>query len=321
MNKLTRLALVLIMTWLLFSGCQPAQPALVSTPQKPAEQRRLLIGVSVLDLANPYYVQVVEGIKSAAVEQEIDLLINDPKSSVDNQIKAIQGFIDRKVDAIIVTALDPLVVDPLLAIARSQGIKVLAHFTKVENADIFVGADEWDMGHTIGRAAGEWIRDKLGGRAQVAILNYPRIPQIANREKGIRDGIAEIAPNAVIVAARLAGQPNEGYIATRDILEKFPDVQVIVGINDGGALGALRALQEIHLVGRDSLFFVGGCDATPDALNQMRGDTAYRATVDITPYENGRMGVEFALKLIRGQILPDRYSISIRLIKQADLLP
>lgn len=155
------------------------------------------------------------------------------------------------------------------------------------------------MGNEIGKAAGKWIADKLGGEAEVAVLNYPRIPQIINREKGITEGIAEHAPNAKIVATASAATPEEGMKAMETILQAHPNVKEVAAINDSGALGAFQAIKAAGKDGDD--VFVGGIDATPEALDNIKQNTIYRATVDIQPFENGKIDLDFMLQLLNGE--------------------
>lgn len=280
-------------------------------------EKDIVIGVSVLDLANPYYVQLVNGIRQQAGKRNVKLVVDDPESDVNKQIEAVKKFIDEGVDAIIIAALDQNALEDVLGRAMKRDIKVIAQATKVENCHIYISFNEWEMGYTIGQSAGKWIRDKLPDDAQVAILNYPRISQIANREKGIRDGIYQFAPNARIVAVESAANPIEGRDATIKILKEYPDVKVVVGINDGGALGALEAFELLRKVAPD--VFIGGIDATPEALDKIRIGSAYRGTVDINPYYSGTLAVDFAIKLIRGQIVPNRYSENAKLVSKENI--
>lgn len=308
-----------ILAFMLFipSGCMNKGEELQRPLPQQQEDGRITIGVTVLDLANPYYVQLVNGIREQAGKRNVTILVEDPQSDVNRQIAAVERFIDSQVDAIIIAALDSKALESVLAKAMEKDIKVVAQATKVENCHIYVAFDEWDMGHTIGQSAGRWIRDRLSGEAEVAILNYPRIAQIANREKGIRDGIAEFAPKARVVAVESAANPTEGKEATLRILKKHPAVKVVVGINDGGALGALAAFEQAGKIQSD--VYIGGIDATPEALEKIRDGSAYRGTVDINPNYSGTLTVDFAIKLIKGQIIPNKYSENAKLIAKDNI--
>lgn len=307
-----RLKLVLLFVPVFILTACANNPPTVDTASPPLQKERPVIGVSVLDLDNPYYIQIVKGIKSKAEELNYDVLINDPESDSQKQLTAIKGFLADRVDVIIVAALDPSILEDTLKEAMDKGIKIIAQSTWLENCNIFIAAEEWEMGYTIGSGAGKWIRDHLDGTTEVGIISYPRIPQILNREKGIRDGLEEFSPGAVIVDTQSAGNPYEGEQAASLMLQKHPGIGAIVSVNDAGALGACNIVQKTNK--NKDLFFIGGVDATPEALEKIRGNTAFKATVDISPYMNGEIDASFANKLIRGQIVPYKYSITSKIV-------
>ena len=318
LRKIIIVFYIVIISFVFLTGCSSKDKIISDKPVNiNKETKDILIGVSVLDLVNPYYVQLVNGIKSQAENRKVKLIVLDPKSDVDKQIADIERFIELKVDAIIIAALAQNDLEVVLKKAMDMDIKVVAQATKVENCNIYVAFDEWEMGHTIGQGAGKWIKENLNGEAEVGILNYPRITQIKNREKGIRDGIAEFAPKAKVVQVEEAASPIEGKIATTKILQNHPNVKVVVGINDGGALGALAYFEELNKNPKD--IFIGGIDATPEAINKIKNGSMYRCTVDINPYYSGTLDVDFAIKLIKGEIVPNRFNENAKLITKDNI--
>lgn len=171
---------------------------------------------------------------------------------------------------------------------------------KLAEYDAHLMADEWELGHTLGVEAGKWIKEKLGGKAKVGILNYRVLAQVIQREKGIEDGIKEFAPDAVVVARAQAGGPEDGMKAAEGFLQANPDIKVICGINDGGALGALEAVKAAGKATPD--FFIGGIDGNSAAIGKMKEkDSIYRASVDQNPYSAGMKCSELMLKAIKGE--------------------
>lgn len=98
---------------------------------------------------------------------------------------------------------------------------------------------EYDYGFTIGEHAGKWITEKLGGKAKVAIFDYPELESIIARGDGIQDGILSQAPDAEIVARQSANNPEKGMANMENILQANPDVEVLVCVNDAGRPGRL----------------------------------------------------------------------------------
>jgi ABC-type sugar transport system substrate-binding protein len=278
---------------------------------------KLKVGVTVLDLANPFFVEMTNAEKAAVEKMGGSITINDPKDDVSKQIEALENFIAAKCDAIIITAIDPKAVMPAIKKARAQGIVVIAHTDKLEEYDAWVAADEYDMGMTLGQEAGKWIKDRLGGKAEVAVLNYDLMPQVIKRKQGMIDGIKKYAPAAQVVADVLGGTPEKGMADAENFMQAHPNVKVIVSVNDGGALGALQAVKAAKKATPD--FFIGGIDATQEALSKIAAGEVYRATVDQSAKTAGETCVDLALKAINKQPYQKDYHQQLKAVTTANI--
>ncbi len=136
---------------------------------------------------------------------------------------------------------------------------------------------------------------------EVAILNFDVIPQVIHRREGIVAGIDEVFNGDFeVVATATAGDPPAGLEAAETWLQAYPGLDMIVGINDGGALGAYQAV--IAADKNDpNTFFVGGIDATDEALASIAEGGAYQATVDQQPFEMGALCVRELVAAINGE--------------------
>lgn len=309
-GKTLALVVALILTVsLMLAGC--GEDKAESAGAENAKTYR--IGVCAADLSNPYFIKLVNGVKDRAAELGgITVIVEDPKQDASKQVSAVENFIAQKVDAIIMIAFEPNSIEAQLKKARESGIKVLAQSTKLENCDVYVAARESDMGYALGTAAGRFIKDRLNGNAEVAILNYPDIPQIIEREEGIKKGIQELAPDAKLVAVQKAGTPEQGMKAAEIILQANPNLKVICGINDAGALGALNAVEAAKKASDD--FFVGGVDAIDQAIEKIAAGGIYRATIDTDPYGNGRLDTDLVLKLLNGEKVDAEYAVTVKTV-------
>ncbi|HET6412119.1 MAG TPA: substrate-binding domain-containing protein [Anaeromyxobacter sp.] len=109
------------------------------------------VGVIPKFIAEDYFIACERGFRQA--EKEIGNIkvdwIGDPMSqtSAANQKNYIQGFIDKKYDAILVSALDPESYADTLKAARAKGIKVITWDADVNPAarDFFVNQAEGDQ--------------------------------------------------------------------------------------------------------------------------------------------------------------------------------
>lgn len=303
------LALAGLVLLVLLGGCaQTPQPA----PLPAADDGVYRMGVTVLDLTNPYYYEVMRGISDQAAGKGVQLIVKDPQSDAHRQVEALEEFIEDGVDAILIASLSPALTEPVLARAREAGIMVVAWATELENCDSHIAIDEWGMGYQLGVEAGRWLDELPVAQRKLAVLDYPRIPQIRNRVKGMEDGLREATSGYEIVAQLSASYPEEGYRAFMEMAKDNPDIHMVLAINDGGALGALQAVEELALPA-DS-FFIGGCDATPEAVAAVNGDSPYRCTIDLYPYYTGTVVLDLACQLLDGENVPVRFTIPTRVI-------
>jgi ribose transport system substrate-binding protein len=324
LKAISLFVLLTVVTSFILTGCAAKSPdgsqggAATADGEKTQAPKTYKIGVCAADLSNPYFIKIVNGIKERAGELGgFEILVDDPKQDVAKQVAAVENFISQDVDAIIMIAFEPNSIESYLKDAREKGIKVLAQSTKLENSDVFVSAREEDMGYALGKAAGQFIKDRLNGSAEVAILNYPDIPQIIERENGIKKGILEVSPDAKVVATQKAGTTDQGLKAAEIILQAHPNVKVFCGINDAGALGALNAVEAAKKGGDD--VFIGGVDAIDQALEKISEGGLYRATIDTDPLNNGRMDVDLVKKLLDGEKVDPVYNVEVKTVTKDNI--
>ena len=263
-----------------------------------ASAEGLRFGYSAMDLTNPYFVALTNGMKDRAGELGIELTVQDSKSDAASQVSAIENFIVQKMDAIIVSPIDAQAVEPLVARVKEAGIAFINPNQEIKGADAFISLDEHNYGLSIGRVAGRYIKDKMGGKAEVGLLTFPEMTSVIARGNGIRDGILEIAPDARIVAEQSAATPENGARAAEAIMQAHPGVRVFAGINDAGILGAFEALSGMGV--DQSQFALFGLDATAEALAKIKAGTMYKATVDINPKGTGALVIDTAVKVHEG---------------------
>lgn len=268
-----------------------------------AAQDGMSMGYTAIDLTNPYFIALTDGMQARADELGIALTIHDGKSDPASQISAVENFVVQQVDAILVSPIDPTALEPLVEQVHGAGIPLISVAQGVPGSDAFLGLDEREYGLSIGRIAGQYIVDNMGGSAEVAILTYPELAPVILRGDGIRDGILEIAPGAVIVAEQSAATPETGAAAIEAIMQANPNVRVVAGINDAGVLGAYEALAGMGVPTEEFALF--GLDATPEAIARMREGGMYKATVDIAPVDAGRRAIDLAVQVIESGPVAD----------------
>jgi ABC-type sugar transport system substrate-binding protein len=256
------------------------------------------VGFIVHDLTNPFWNTQARGAQDKADELGIELVVLDAQVDPVREIDAWENWITEGVDGIMISCVDEEASKAYAKRAQEKGIFVVAAVHPLEGADASLGNDEYKYGFIAGEEAGRWINEKLGGEAEFAVLSADVTAFVIPRSDGIRDGVLSVAPNAKMVARQDAFQTETGMTVTESILQAHPNVKVIAGMNDNGALGAYEA---VRAAGKDTDdFFISGTDATIEACKKIKEQGIFRATVDMAPYDSGKREMEMMYNMING---------------------
>jgi len=314
-KKIFRLNLILVLLSLLVvTACTSEAAAVTADDGQQAatsgEKTSMKIAIMTMSLGQPYFVSLSQGYKDVAAEYpgvDVEVIEIDPKGDAAQQVTAIENLGEMDVDALIITAIDPEVVNPSIEAAMTQGLIVVSHYNELSAQTLQSGISTYGMGFVAGQEAADWINNKLGGEAKVALLIWDKTEFDIDRTEGMTDAINMYAPNAEIVAEQAADSIEGGLTAAETILQAHPDVKLFVCYNDEGCLGALSAVEAAGLATED--FGIFGVNASTEALAKIKEGTVYRGTASIDPYNHGRLEMEMAIRLVLGDFLPSKMEI------------
>ncbi|MEI5682714.1 sugar ABC transporter substrate-binding protein [Mesorhizobium sp. CGMCC 1.15528] len=240
--------------------------------------------------------------RAKGAEMGYKVVVDDPGADMNKQINTLKTWIQQKVPVIVCVTPQPAVFESIAKQAREAGIKWITYGETLKNQDATVGYAQYDDGRRLGEYAGQWIAEKLGGKAKVAILGYQKASWGQLRGKGIKDGLLAKVPDVEIVAEQDAINPSDGLNVTRAILQANPDVNVILGIEDPATEGAYKAWVASGKDKADPNGFIGGMDGTIPALTLLKdGGTVYRASMAIPLKGVGDAIVTTADRLLKGE--------------------
>ncbi|HRI81170.1 MAG TPA: sugar ABC transporter substrate-binding protein [Opitutaceae bacterium] len=280
---------------------------------------RPVVALVVKTLNNPFFIEMQQGAEAAASAAGVQLIVQAAEREVDveRQMQIIENLIQRKVDALVVAPSGSREIVPVIVKANRAGIPVLVVDTRADAAALqaaggqtaaFIGSDNYEGG----KVAGEFLVEKMGGRARIAVLEgIPGHETGDARLRGFRDAIKD-SPGMVIIASQPANwERDQGYNVFQNIMQAHPTVDAMFAASDLMALGALEA---IAAAGRTGRITIVGFDALPEARAAVQRG-AMAATVAQDPASMGRIGIEWAARILKGEIPPDEISVPIQLVK------
>jgi ribose transport system substrate-binding protein len=267
-------------------------------------------------LNNPFFLDMQAGAEEAAERLGVELIVQaaERELDVEKQVQIIENLVQTRVDALVITPSGSREVVPAIGNANEAGIPVIIADTRVDedalgsfHIEAFIGSDNYEGG----RVAGRYVVDELGGEARVAILEgIPGHETADARLSGFRDAVSG-HPGIEIVAAQPANwERDQGFNVFQNMLQAHPEVDTLFACSDLMALGALEAIQA---AGRTGEIRVIGFDALEEARSAI-SDGRMLASVAQFSSEMGRLGVENAVRVIRGEDIPDEIPVRIELI-------
>lgn len=262
------------------------------------------VGVTVLTMTHPFFLDLVDELKAEAARSNIEVQLVSSEFDVAMQKNQMSDFIVQGVDAIILCPSDSKAIGTAIQEANDAGIPV---FT----ADIAALADGVEVvGHVGidnfngGVMAGETAVAALGGSGKVAIIDHPEVESVIQRTGGFLQAIeaANASGSSLEVVSRLpgSGSMDKSFKAAEDMLQAHPDLDLIFGINDETALGALAAIEKAGKAGQVQVIGFGGKVEAVKAVDEGK----LYADVITYPRQIGAKSIQAVVAYMNGEEVP-----------------
>jgi ribose transport system substrate-binding protein len=300
------------------SGCGTARDTPSSGAAPHARSNPPRIALVMKSLANEFFVTMAEGAKThqAANPQAYTLVVNGIRNESDlsQQVALVEQMMAQGSDAIVIAPADSRALVPVLAKAKRQNIVVVNIDNKLDEPTLrdagidvpFVGPDNRAGARTVGAA----LARRLRRGDKVAILEgIPTAFNAQQRRLGFEDAMKEAGADIVAVQSAHWEQ-DEANTVSAAMLREHPDLAAILASNDNMALGAAAAVRQ---AGKTGKVLVVGFDNIA-AVHQLIQDGRVLATADQHADRLAVFGIEYALKILRGEAKPDDLQTPVDLV-------
>lgn len=272
------------------------------------------IPVIVKTDTSTYWKIVGEGATEAGEadkDAKVTFMGPDSEQNIDGQIRMVEDQITKKVAVLVIAPSNSDQLKPTFDKAKAAGIPVILIDTDADWADktAFIGTDN-EQG---GKLAGEYYAKNLKSGDKVAIIRGTLGDTTHNaRQKGAEDAMKAAGLNVVSVQPADSDRA-KGQSVMENILTANPDLKAVFCTNDEMALGAANAAKQAN-----KQVMIIGFDANPDALAAVKaGDLT--GSVAQFPKNIGKLGVENALKVAKGETIEKRIDTGTELVTKENL--
>lgn len=294
-KKSIALTIVLsLLCGLILAGCGAKEPEKV---EEEAE-KGIQIGFSLDSYLIERWERDRDLFVSKAEELGAEVNVQNANGEVERQISQIQYFIDKKMDVIVIVAIDADTLTEVVDKAHKAGIQVIAYDRLIRNADVdlYISFDN----EKVGELMGDYLIKATGGKGSVIRINGSPTD---NNVKMVSDGFNRVINNSkltVDMSKYCDGWLSEiGFDLVFDYLAsgKVPD-GIMCG-NDDVATQVIKALSEKRLAGTIP---VVGQDAELAACQRIVEGTQYMTVYK--PVENlAQRAAEMAVVMAEGKPL------------------
>ncbi len=290
-------------------------PFATDAPSCPAPTDLKPILAFAKDNEREFVLGIERGVAMAAKDRGLELRSFLAGNDSALMISQLQALSLERPSGVVVSPVDPASLTETLQSLIWSGSYVST--VVAPPATSLLNAPQYLTGQELANAAAAYIRDELGGEADVVLLTQDSIQFLTPRFAAIRDTFA--AMPGVRIIADISPNPvsKEGGLATmRTILLAHPNVDVVLGA-DGVVLGALAALREAGKDRPDQ--FLGGIDGEPEAVAEIRQGGPYKVSISLNSSVFGYAMGQHAADWLEGKQVPQAMDILPRALTADNL--
>ena len=248
------------------------------------------------DGTNDFWTSLISGTRMAAQEcgAELEVLAPEREQDVEVQNKLLEEAIEKNPDAILFSPSSFDASDELLQKAKDKGIKItfIDSYTESNIQDMTVATDNLEAGKQLG----EYARTFLNKDSQIAIVSHVKgVSTAVEREQGFREGLGDYADNIVDIVY-CNSLYEKSYELAQELMRKYPDLELIAGMNEYSAVGVGRAVSD---AGAKDKIAVVGVDCSQEAINLMEMGV-YKGIIVQKAFRMGYIGVEETIHMLNG---------------------
>ena len=267
--------------------------------QKKIEERRMFLVYipKVEDSTNDFWKALILGTKMAAKEYNADIEIKAPaeENDIERQNELLKEAISEEPDAILFSPSSFTESNDLLKEAKEKGIRIsfIDSYTEEKVQDLTVATDNLEAGEQLGKFAATL----LGPDDQIAIVAHVKgVSTAVEREEGFRKGLGDLAKNIVEVVY-CDSQYEKSRKLTQELMEKYPNLKMVAGMNEYSSVGAARA---VKAAGAKDRIQVVGVDSSQEAV-QLMENGVFKGLVVQKAFKMGYIGVKETILMLRGK--------------------
>lgn len=248
---------------------------------------------------------LIQGESNRAADYGITFSVVDAGLDTDASLAGIDELLEQGIAVLNYTAVNPDAVSTRLAEIAGD-MPVICATSSVEGCTTVVTADNYGAAFAVGVWAGHYVEEHLGGTAELLDVRYEALESMNERSRGFQDGLRSVLGDdqVTVISVDGNGLSDVAVSVAAAALQEHQSVNVIFGINDDSAIGAMQAYESAGL-NLERLLVVGfGCDG--NACRDLLMDNGpFKVSAATFPEYQGRLLIDAGVAAFNGVDLPE----------------
>lgn len=256
----------------------------------------------------------------------------DPDNDLSKEIAAMETFIGKGVDGIILHPVDENGVDEIIQEARDAGVNVMTYNVKAAGKKVpFLGIDEATLAEQMGAdMAKQWVELYPDKPVSVGLVSWTNIAFCFDNRtgpflKGVKSVVDYLPTDdwgfknsegenltGATYWEHAGGELELAQTVTSDAITKHPEVNIVYGDNVSNGLGCLSAYEAAGRgLAKDGVpltEIIASTDASSGELMKLADpSSALKYCLGMQPQTNAYAEIDMMMSIINGELDNDTY--------------
>ena len=269
------------------------------------------IALFISHLQNPFFTSLYQGAQDAADLFGAELVVFDAQNDDAQQLSTMLSIVKVEVSVLIVNPANSDTIAPGIELANEKKIPVITVDRKCTGGKIVCHIESDNIEG--GKMAASALVRYLGGKGRIVeIEGIPGTSATQERGMGFNQVIREHSQMEVVTRETAFFGRNMARLTMLRLLQAGVQFDAVFAHNDSMILGVLEAMDAAKYARPRVLI---GFDAIREAVRAV-AQGKLTATIAQRPESMGRLAVQSAVRLLRGEQIPPEIPVELELIEK-----
>jgi ABC-type sugar transport system substrate-binding protein len=269
------------------------------------------IALFISHLKNPFFKTLYQSAQEAADLFGMDLIVSDAQNGDARQLSAMLNTVQAGASVLVINPANSHTIAPGIELANEKKIPVITVDRKSAGGEIVCHIESDNIRG--GRMAGKSLVRYLGGKGRIIeIEGIPGTSAAQERGLGFNQVIWEHSQMKVVARETAHFDRKRAQETMLRLLQTGVNFDAVFAHNDNMILGALEAMESVGYTLPRVLI---GFDAIREAVRAVE-QGKLTATIAQRPERMGRLAIQSAARILRGEQLPSEIPVELELIEK-----